>query len=303
MAVGNKHQAEVDYFSAVSPDLSFVRFYNSFNGYWRHTYSHRLILTTNSIRLIQADGRERLFTLSGITATPEVDERGKLELIGDRWVYSNNLQETYQFDSQGRLVEIRTPNARSVSLVYSADNVVVTSEAGEQLIFTQDIKYQPLTLSAQGLEVDYSYDGNWRLLGVQKNRAGSITNRSFLYENQMYPRFLTGIIDENGERYATWTYDASGRVVSSSHADGADHTRVAYNADGSTSVTNSLGKVTNYQYQIVNGVKKVVAIEGEPSPNCASSNSTFTYDDRGLLKTKTDNKGIVTTYDLSLIHI
>ena len=175
--------------------------------------------------------------------------------------------------------------------------MVVTSEAGEQLIFTQDIKYQPLTLSAQGLEVDYSYDGNWRLLGVQKNRAGSITNRSFLYENQMYPRFLTGIIDENGERYATWTYDASGRVVSSSHADGADHTRVAYNADGSTSVTNSLGKVTNYQYQIVNGVKKVVAIEGEPSPNCASSNSTFTYDDRGLLKTKTDNKGIVTTYD------
>ena len=89
--------------------------------------------------------------------------------------------------------------------------MVVTSEAGEQLIFTQDIKYQPLTLSAQGLEVDYSYDGNWRLLGVQKNRAGSITNRSFLYENQMYPRFLTGIIDENGERYATWTYDASGQ--------------------------------------------------------------------------------------------
>lgn len=297
VAVGNKYQAEVDYVSAVSPNLSFARFYNSFNGYWRHTYSHRLVLTANSIRLIQVDGRERLFSLSGTTTTPEADERGKLELVGDRWIYSSDLQEIYQFDSQGRLVEIRSPNARSVSLVYSANNVTVTSDVGEQLTFTQDIKYQPLTLSAQGLEVEYSYDGDWRLLGVQKNQAGSITNRSFLYENQMYPRFLTGIIDENGERYATWAYDGSGRAISSSHADGADHTSVAYNADGSTSVTNSLGKVTNYQYQIVNGVKKVVAIEGEPSPNCASSNSTFTYDDRGLLKTKTDNKGIVTTYD------
>lgn len=31
--------------------------------------------------------------------------------------------------------------------------------------------------------------------------------------------------------------------------------------------------------------------------NCPNSNSTFTYDARGLLKTKTDNKGHLTTYE------
>ncbi|MGV8584625.1 RHS repeat domain-containing protein, partial [Pseudomonas aeruginosa] len=34
-----------------------------------------------------------------------------------------------------------------------------------------------------------------------------------------------------------------------------------------------------------------------PSPNCPSSNSTFTYDERGLLKTRRDNQGNLTTYE------
>ncbi|HBP6575349.1 TPA: RHS repeat protein, partial [Pseudomonas aeruginosa] len=33
---------------------------------------------------------------------------------------------------------------------------------------------------------------------------------------------------------------------------------------------------------MIQGIKRIVAIEGEPSPNCPSSNSTFTYDDQGL---------------------
>ncbi|MBN0140809.1 RHS repeat protein, partial [Pseudomonas aeruginosa] len=41
---------------------------------------------------------------------------------------------------------------------------------------------------------------------------------------------------------------------------------------------------------------RIVAIEGEPSPNCPGSNSTFTYDDQGLLTSKRDNNGNLTTY-------
>ena len=60
---------------------------------------------------------------------------------------------------------------------------------------------------------------------------------------------------------------------------------------------NELGKVANYSFQYINGVRRITAIDGEPSLSCPSSNSTFTYEDRGLVITKTDNKGIVTTYD------
>ena len=63
------------------------------------------------------------------------------------------------------------------------------------------------------------------------------------------------------------------------------------------SVTNELGKVAKYSFEYIKGVRRITSIQGEPSPNCPNSNSSFTYDSRGLLKTKTDNKGILTTYD------
>ena len=40
--------------------------------------------------------------------------------------------------------------------------------------------------------------------------------------------------DENGARYMTWTYDSSGRALTSQRANGADLTTIAYNdTDGS----------------------------------------------------------------------
>ncbi|SIQ07957.1 RHS repeat domain-containing protein, partial [Aquipseudomonas alcaligenes] len=71
---------------------------------------------------------------------------------------------------------------------------------------------------------------------------------------------------------------------------------MAYNADDTVSVTNELGKVTKYSFQTIEGVRRITSIQGEPSANCPNSNSTFTYDSNGLLKTKTDNKGVLTTY-------
>ena len=61
------------------------------------------------------------------------------------------------------------------------------------------------------------------------------------------------------------------------------------------SPTNTAKQAT-YRFQVIQGIKRIVAIEGEPSPNCPSSNSTFTYDDQGLLTSKRDNNGNLTTY-------
>ncbi|MDF5993427.1 UNVERIFIED_CONTAM: RHS repeat protein [Pseudomonas aeruginosa] len=85
--------------------------------------------------------------------------------------------------------------------------------------------------------------------------------------------------------------------MSSEHANGAEKVSLAYNFDGSTTVTNEYGKQATYRFQVIRGSKHIVAIEGQPSPNCPSSNSTFTYDERGLLKTRRDNQGNLTTYE------
>ncbi len=83
----------------------------------------------------------------------------------------------------------------------------------------------------------------------------------------------------------------------SQHAGGASLIQINYNADGSSTVTNELGKKTVYRYKNISGVKRISSIEGEPSANCPASNSVYTYNDRGQVLTKTDAKGLVTTYD------
>lgn len=105
------------------------------------------------------------------------------------------------------------------------------------------------------------------------------------------PGLLTGITDERGVRYATWGYDDQDRAISSEHAGGADRVSLTYNSDGTVSVLNELGKVANHSFQYIKGVRRINCDDGESSPDCPSSNSTFTYDERVLLKTKTDNKG------------
>ena len=40
------------------------------------------------------------------------------------------------------------------------------------------------------------------------------TTLTYLYENSSLPFSLTGITDENGNRYVTWGYDTEGRATS-----------------------------------------------------------------------------------------
>ncbi|WAB94752.1 MULTISPECIES: DUF6531 domain-containing protein [Pseudomonas] len=297
LAVGNKYQREVDYLDKSSPLMEFARAYNSFDGYWRHNFSTRLVVGKTSIRLVHADGREVEFALAGNVATPPANELGSLKHEAGQWLFASADQEQGAFDGQGRLLSWRDASGRGVALDYSAAEITVTDDHGKSFRFTQDEKYQPLSFVAADSTVDYAYDSTRRLVSVKRSGQGSTGERRYLHENKLYPRFLTGIVDENGVRYATWTYDGQGRAISSEHANGAEKIVLAYNQDGSTTVTNEYGKKATYRFQVIHGIRKLVAVEGEPSPNCPASNSTFAYDERGLLTRRTDNNGNVTLYE------
>jgi YD repeat-containing protein len=297
ISLGNKYQEEADYVGRGSFPLRFSRIYNSLDGYWRHNYSSRLRITASTITLIAMDGKESSFTLSNGIATGEASELGTLTQESPGWAYLSRSQERFAFDSLGRLIEWSNPMGQSHHLAYDASSVTVMDSFDNTLQFTQDDRGQPLSLSAAGISVSYTYDNSSRLAHLNKTQSGSEQERVFHYENASYPRFLTGITDERGVRYASWSYDNQGRAISSEHAAGAEKVVLAYNADGSTTVTNELGKKATYRFTVIQGIKHISAIEGEPSPNCPSSNSTFTYDERGLLKTKSDNKGNVTSYE------
>lgn len=170
---------------------------------------------------------------------------------------------------------------------------------GTSIQFSEDSKKQPKKLIAKNVQIDYRYNKYWQLISVTRTYPDTFDKRQYLYEDPRDSRLLTAIIDERGMLFATWAYDEQGRAISSEHADGAEKVLVSYNADGSTTVTNELGKKTNYQFKFIQGSKRITAIDGEPTPSCPSSNSTFTYDERGRLKTQTDNKGNITTHTYS----
>ncbi|GGJ46896.1 hypothetical protein GCM10009085_45550 [Pseudomonas avellanae] len=47
---------------------------------------------------------------------------------------------------------------------------------------------------------------------------------------------------------------------------------------------------------MIGGVRRITSIEGEPSPNCPASNSSYTYNDSGQILSKVDAQGLITTY-------
>ena len=73
---------------------------------------------------------------------------------------------------------------------------------------------------------------------------------------QIWGIYLIGIIDENNNRFAVYGYDAQGRAISTEHAGGAQQATLAYNTDGSTTVTDALGTVRTYAFQTINGINK-----------------------------------------------
>jgi YD repeat-containing protein len=295
-AVGNKFQQEVDYQPLIDGSPSFSRSYNSLDGLWRHNYSTFIRFAIGKLSLVHADGRESFFNVDGDIATAYPNETGLLVKAGASWLYTADNNERFTYDSSGRLTEWSSPAGLQQKLTYNNGQVTVSSNSGQTLTFTEDAQHQPLTLATSDLRITYSYDANQHLVQLTRTRGSQAQKRQFLYEDSRNTSLLTGIIDERGIRFATWSYDDQGRAISSQHSGGAGLTQVAYNADGSSTVTNELGKTTVYRYQQIGGVKRVTAIEGEPSANCPASNSSYTYNDRGQMLTKTDAKGLVTAY-------
>ena len=298
-AMGIKVQEEEDYRSALEHyPLRLTRHFSSADGYWRHNYATRLLVETSRVTLFFPDGRGIPFTRSGSTITADADELGHLAQTSTGWLYTAVDNSRYAFNTQGRLIRQSEPYGLYHDLAYAPNGLVtVTDSFGNSFSFTEDAHFQPRSLTAPGISVAYTYDSSDRLLSATKTADAIVVGtRTYHYENPTYPRFLTGITDELDVRYATFAYDSQGRAISSSHAAGADLTQVTYNANGTVTVTNPLGKQSTYHFSTIVGVKRITQIVGEPAPNCPASNSTFTYDTRGLLTSQTDHLGHITQH-------
>jgi YD repeat-containing protein len=121
--------------------------------------------------------------------------------------------------------------------------------------------------------------------------------RAYHYEDATFANALTGITDENGNRFATWAYDSQGRTVSSTHAGGAGSSALTYNSDGTTTLVDSLGTRRTFGFDVLHGQVHLADLSGGPcGAECSASSARYTYDANGYPASRTDFNGVVTTF-------
>lgn len=309
-ATGNKFQAETDFIGAANTGLEIRRFYNSQSNVkttlgfgWRGSWQQALTIDTanNSVKATREDGRVESFTQSATgTWQSDADVVNQLSVIknasnqqtGWQLLTRDDAVESYTLD--GRLNSITTRAGMTTSLSYDNQNRLstVTGHFGHALSFAYNTSNQLSSISLpDGSSYQYAYDADNNLVSVTNPDQ---TKRQYVYENSTFTHLLTGIIDENGKRFATWTYDTQGRATSSQHAGGAELTSVAYNADGSATVTDALGNQHGYNFTTQFDVVKPSDVTGAANKGLGAK--AFTYDTNGFVASKTDFNGNVTTF-------
>jgi len=335
---GNKVLRETDYSGLGLAALSFTRTYNSSSAVnfdrqgmkWRNGYSRSISLINNVAYTYRAGGKIYSFNHVASNWLPAADITDKLIELKDGggvrigWTYTVDATgEVETYDATGKLLYIADRAGLTQALTYSCKVVsaicpvitpatvaataglliAVADPVGRSLSFTYDSKNRIATMTnpAGGVYTyAYSADGNNNLVSVTYP-DGKV--KTYHYENTTFSNALTGISDENGSRYMTYTYDSNGRAIdeiSPTFATNVNHYGLSYTPGVSTIVTDPLGSVRTYNFTTILGVVKSTGQSQPAGTGCAASASAITYDAHGNVDTRIDFNGNQTTYSYNL---
>ena len=328
---GNKFQKELDYQSSGQDGLVYRRYYNSMgtglkNRYgegWSADYWQRIVpQTSTTVELRRPDGQYILFFKVDDQWQPRSNIVIQLEelfdsqnlRVGWRVILEDDTVEEFVDDGVvGRPISIIRRNGLTTILEYDisvaegGDDIPtsldrVTSAFGKTLTFHYDtVNRLVKVIDPAGNKILYEHDNAGNIIRVT-HPDDTITipddnpSRVYNYENPTYPHLLTGITDENNNRFATWVYDKYGRATSSEHAAGVERVDIVYNANGSTTATDLFGHVQTYHFKKLGAILKITQIDGGPCSTCGGQNQNTTYDANGFVASRTDFNGNVTTF-------
>jgi RHS repeat-associated protein len=318
IAAGNVFEQVTDYSTTGQNPLIFTRYYNSLGNIlpvttlsstlgtnWRSTYDRYLqIGSPTSVTAERFDGSQSVFALVNGSWVTDSDLDLTLTNSGATWTLTDGSDtvETYVAVSatQARLQRIQTRNGYTRSLVYNTNNQLasVTDTYNRTLIFAYSNGLLQNLTTPDGLVLTYSYSSisGQSLLSKVSYSTTPATSKTYVYENSGLPFALTGVIDENGSRYATWSYNSTKRAVANQLGSGADSVALAYNADGTRMLTNALGQQEVYKFATLQGVSKEVEVDRQATSTTAAAKQVFTYDSNGYTASQTDWNGNLTTY-------
>ncbi|CBL45672.1 RhsD protein [gamma proteobacterium HdN1] len=336
--------------NGVNASLQLSRYYNSnpnvasgiFGTGWRSTFDRRIQkgrVSTVAYALRHSGGMLSFKQISGgwqgyahnvEKLVALTDSSGKQ--TGWQLTLNDNSIETYDVD--GQLTSITDLHGERLTLSYQNGLLYrVTDASGRFLEFHYNAwKLVSEVVDPAGQYYRYQYEEfapeQQRLISVSypdttPDNQNDNPTRQYRYAEPAYMAVapeniarhanrLTGIIDENGARYASFGYDAQGRAnlsVHGSHTEdtstgiklNADRLDVLYNtATGgvwNVTSTNAEGKQTDHSFQQFGSSRRTLALAKAPSATCGGANAAYSYDTNGFKDRVTDWNGVVTDYD------
>ena len=256
--------------------------------------------------LTRANGHTHYFEQQDGLWQDRFNSRVKLEELQDGWLFTDrqDLQEIYS--ANGQLQSIISRGGKETTLIHDLDVDSggdgdsetldrVTGPFGRTLGFSYNENGKLTQVSTPDGVVSYDYDNKENLSAV--HYPGE-SYREYHYEDTRFLHHLTGITDENRNRYSTWAYDDQGRSILSEHANGTERVEFTYNADGSTTVKDALGATRTYQFEVIKGNLEIRQITGDQCVTCRNGYmKTRSYDSNGFLSGYTDWQSNVTRFE------
>ncbi|MES2282087.1 MAG: DUF6531 domain-containing protein [Pseudomonadota bacterium] len=290
---------------------------------WAHNHAVSISLqgtpTTSSAsaKVVFGDGSEAPFSWNVSTSSwqaynsPDTLTAGTPGLLYQR----SEDNSAWQFDAAGRLLTMTQRNGWVNSYSYSTTSTTssiapvaglltsVSNQFTQTISFTYNAAAQLASISTPDSQtISFSYDGYTSTTSLGRlatvtypgSSAGTVT-KAYLYENGSYPQLLTGIIDESGNRLATYAYDVQGRAVSTQYAGGANLYSASYWA-GTVTMTDPLGTSRAYGYSTTVGKLAVTSASLPVGGSGANDAASRAQDANGFITQATDFLGVNTMY-------
>ena len=270
-------------------------------GYgWTHTFNVVLTPATppsTNVTIKWGDGHEDTFQGDGSGSFAPVNCTTTVTLTkpdSNHYLATLQNKNTFQFDSNGRLLAISDLNNNQITLAYSTTtpNQIdhITDTAGRQIAFLYDVSGHITAITSPlkvGNTLAFQYDGTGNLTGIVDPRGKTW---GFTYDGSH--RILT-YIDAKGTTVVTNAYDSQGRV--SQQTDGTKNiTTYSYTVDASgttTEITPPSGNAVTQTYDLSYNLTSATDGEGNIG--------YFYTDSQGRMYNATDKNGgmVQVTYD------
>ncbi|MDD7789180.1 RHS repeat protein [Ralstonia solanacearum] len=248
--------------------------------------------------------------------------------VGGQWTLRRAINdETERYDANGVLQQIQYRNGQTKTLTYSDAStptniapgpgylIGIKDAFGKALSLRYDSYGRLATLTdPAGQAVTYGYElaqPRWNCTSADCFRIKTVTyqdgkTKTYHWDEADYNpnattqrNLLTGVTDENSQRYSTIRYDSKGQAMSTELAGGVfRYTFSNLQPRTSVTVTDPLGTARTFNFVNAAGLTQLSSLTGAACDDCGPASAT--YDSKGNVASQTDFNGTVTCFGYDL---